>query len=113
MSKEVSRKRQRLAKDKSCRTGVQVRLDLDPLTQKNPWKCLRPFVTMLVTHIYQGGLQRVFDSLMATLNGSIGLRMVSWGKVDFDIKGVHDVLVKVGDEGIPIVTHCQTWKAIP
>ena len=53
MAKDLSRYAQAFSKHQSSCTRVQVRLDLDSLSQKNPWQCLGPLVSMLISHVYQ------------------------------------------------------------
>ena len=39
--------------------------------------------------------------------------MVGWGELDLDVEGLHNVLVQVGNEGVPIVTDGHMRDTIP
>ena len=68
---------------------------------------------MGATHIDQGGLQRVFYSLMVTLNCSISRGMIHWGEFHLNVELLHEILVEIRDESVPIVGNCYARNTKP
>ena len=113
MTQKLSRQADGFPKNEEGRAGIQVRLNVDPFSQHDPWQRSHPLAAMLITHVYECRLDRIFDSLVAPLQSSVSGGMVGGSEGHLYIEGGHDVLVEVGYKRIAVVTHRQIWTAIP
>ena len=50
---------------------------------------------------------------MSSFDCPIGCSVVGWSKSDFNAKCLHDILIQICSEGIPIVRDRDSWSSEP